>query len=213
MVINDTFFVNLNNNSAYVLGLLFSDGYMYKEGSKHRVSLTLKSEDGYLVKQVAKMMDAEKYVYEAVYSGLGRCTLNMNSKVMYNTLLWLGMTPRKSLTIEYPNIDSILNKYFIRGYFDGNGCFTSRYNYRVDGTPKLWGRASIQCGSLSFIERVAQILKEEVNVDSVLDVKRTCKDLRFRVEGYKRLFDYLYSDTNLFLIRKKIKFEEFLKTR
>ena len=42
------------------------------------------------------------------------------------------VTPRKSLTLEYPNLMNWINmRHFIRGYFDGDGCvsYNGKRNY------------------------------------------------------------------------------------
>lgn len=109
---NDTFFNVLTPVSAYVLGLWFADGYMYSDGSKHRVSLTLKGSDRYLIDKVALLWQSK--VYYKCYNGFYRATTQVNSKVMYNSLLELGGSPRKSLTVKFPKgVDAQLVRHFI----------------------------------------------------------------------------------------------------
>ena len=61
-----------------------------------------------------------------------RCRWSITNKHLWETLNSYGCTPRKSLTLRFPNISIFKNKNliydFIRGYFDGDGCFsTSKY--------------------------------------------------------------------------------------
>ena len=57
-----------------------------------------------------------------------RCRWNISNKHLWNSLNTLGCTPRKSLTLQFPDINIFsspeLVKHFIRGYFDGDGCLS-----------------------------------------------------------------------------------------
>jgi hypothetical protein len=41
---------------------------------------------------------------------------------MYKDLIGLGLSPRKSLKMRFPKVSSSVLSFFIRGYFDGDGC-------------------------------------------------------------------------------------------
>ena len=123
---------------AYWLGFLFADGnlsvpsYTTKEGKikngRYKISLELKAEDIEHLKKFAKAIDYEKEIKTVKCSGYDdttkRCRLMFNNKHMWNTLNNLGCTPRKSLTLQFPNISEKLEIPFIRGYFDGDGCLS-----------------------------------------------------------------------------------------
>jgi len=57
-----------------------------------------------------------------------RSRVCVSNKHFWNTLNDLGCTPRKSLTLKFPDINIFKSKdlirHFIRGYFDGDGCFS-----------------------------------------------------------------------------------------
>ena len=57
-----------------------------------------------------------------------RCRCAVTDNHFHNRLIELGCTPQKSLTLKFPD-ESIfkskdLIRHFIRGYFDGDGCFS-----------------------------------------------------------------------------------------
>ena len=52
------------------------------------------------------------------------CVLRIFSLTMYNALVNLGFTNNKSFDYSIPLIPQELIRHFIRGYFDGNGCFS-----------------------------------------------------------------------------------------
>lgn len=57
-----------------------------------------------------------------------RCRWGIRSKHLWEILTNYGCTPRKSLTLQFPNEnifkESSLVKHFIRGYWDGDGCLS-----------------------------------------------------------------------------------------
>jgi intein/homing endonuclease len=59
----------------------------------------------------------------------------ISNKYFWNTLNNLGCIPKKSLRLEFPNENIFKSKdlirHFIRGYFDGDGCFTRHIYYRT----------------------------------------------------------------------------------
>lgn len=209
--VNDNFFSELNEESAYVFGLWSADGYMYKEGTKHRVSLTLKESDRYHVERIASMLDCA--CSTKTYNGFGRTTLTVNSIPMYLDLLRLGGTPAKSCNMLFPSVREDLVRHYIRGVFDGDGCFTTRKVYKVDGTYSLWGRASI-CNGGEFLESLYSKVHDSIGIEGIIGpTKSRAKELRFYISKYRDLYDYLYKDTDLYLIRKEAKFKEYLDFR
>lgn len=52
------------------------------------------------------------------------CCIRIFSLTMYNSLVEKGFTKNKSFDCHIPPLKQDLIKHYIRGYFDGNGCFT-----------------------------------------------------------------------------------------
>lgn len=96
------------------------------------------------------------------------------------SLLKLGVMPRKSLTMKFPYIPEEYLSFFIRGYFDGDGCLYSSLSYG-----KIPPRVMVifTSGSLLFLERLNQRLFDSVGVAS----KRVFRNGRaFRLKYTKR---------------------------
>lgn len=80
------------------------------------------------------MCDFVKCSYDKVkinktnFEGVFRCRLTLISPHLTSRLVSLGCTERKSLTLQFPDVNMFLNKklirHFIRGYFDGDGCIS-----------------------------------------------------------------------------------------
>lgn len=64
----------------------------------------------------------------------GACRIQINSSELCSGLVNLGCTPNKTLTIKYPSSDIVpvhLQKHFVRGFFDGDGCLYTNLNTKT----------------------------------------------------------------------------------
>jgi len=126
---------------------------------------------------------------------------------MYEDLLKLGLTPRKSLTIEFPkNVPNQYLSHFIRGYFDGDGCVAIMKGKGKKGQPILKGIAVIfTSGSRVFLEGLSRKVHEFSN----FDIRNIYSGsgayyLKYSTSESVEFFKFLYGDNilDLFLKRK-----------
>jgi hypothetical protein len=115
------FFKTWRHDMAYVLGYWFADGNMYFQSGA----------GGYFVSIGSKDVTHLQNVREVIGAGtLTRITdsdvfkLVICRKEMYDDLLRLGGTERKSLTLTWPDVPDEFLADFIRGYIDGDGSLT-----------------------------------------------------------------------------------------
>jgi hypothetical protein len=113
-----TFFSSWSAPMAYVLGYWFADGNIYSQPSC----------GGYTVSIGSKDLAHLELLRETI--GLGRLTRITGSdvfklvicrKAMYEDLLRLGGSERKSLTLTWPHVPDEQLPHFVRGYIDGDG--------------------------------------------------------------------------------------------
>lgn len=121
----------------------------------------------------------------------------------------MGITIRKSLSIKFPNVEDKFKKHVIRGIFDGDGSvYVNRTSTNYKGIRKTYTyiNASITTGS----EKMGIKLKEIFNANGI--GATIIKDSRgksvwyvkiYSRENIRKLFDYLYNDSEVFLKRKK----------
>lgn len=131
---NQDYFENIDNeHKAYWLGFLYADGYV--NSKKNVVSLRIKRDDDYILKQFAKDLDSNipvKYyshtnklpnsdkIHTLHYASITIC-----NKKIKEDLIKQGCLENKTLILNFPfHIPSYLYKDFIRGYMDGDGCVT-----------------------------------------------------------------------------------------
>lgn len=113
---NVDFFKTLTDNSAYVLGLIYTDGCLSK--SSYTFSITLRTEeDSKLLEKIGMLLRNSTFVSKAKN---GNNTLSCQYKEMYEDLLDWGLHPNKSRTIS-PDERLKNNRHFWRGVIDGNG--------------------------------------------------------------------------------------------
>lgn len=113
--VNKDFFKTWSCEMAYVLGFFCADGNI-----PHTLDcITFDQKEREILEKVKKLMQAEHIIKHYKHQDIH--SLQIGSKEIVNDLLQLGITPRKSLTIKFPNVPKEFLNHFIRGNFDGDG--------------------------------------------------------------------------------------------
>lgn len=203
--INDSYFENIDTpEKAYFLGLIFSDGNLFK----NTISISLKEDDGYILKYYNYLFQKKPIsiilnTSEIMKNRKTQHKLTITNKNICSDFKRHGLISDKSLNIEPPkNIHPTLLRYFILGYFDGNGCI-----YVKNTNPKvcLFNIA----GSLSMIKFIQDKLIESTQLTHTkITPYKNIFYLRYSGRGnIKQIFEYLYGDVNIpYLTRKYDKF-------
>jgi hypothetical protein len=132
---------------AYVLGWIASDGCI----SRNEISLKLHEKDIEAVELVRDELAPLHKITHRQDGNSGRSPMaefRVSSAQMREDLEHLGITPRKSLTLRYPEILPHLNNSFILGCFDGDGCL-----YR---SPAGYYRWTLVSASVPFLREVQE---------------------------------------------------------
>lgn len=132
----------------YFLGYFFADGCL----SSKNYNCGLSSVDTYHLVRIAQVIG---YAGQPRHTGKNVYSLTIYSKAVHDTLMGFGLTPRKSLTIQWPpGIPEWFLGDFIRGYFDGDGSVTLR---NLRSCPPSIG-VRFTSGSKPFLESLRSIL-------------------------------------------------------
>ena len=111
-------------------------------------------------------------------------------------LLKMGCGEQKSLTLCFPNnIPDVLLRHFIRGYIDGDGCFTF-----IDKDRKMPTLKINILGTYEFLERLSEIF------GSSKPKKTKSKVFKLDISGNTKalaIANWLYRDAAIFLTRKR----------
>lgn len=203
----DSFYFNQIDTpaKAYWLGLLYADGCVSSDSSKHELELGLKDEEH--VKKFKEALGAYNHKITTVtdkrWSQI--CYIyhfSIKDKQLYNDLIKWGCTPNKSLTLgKIPNIPRDYISHFIRGYFDGDGSLhwvNSTNNYRI-----------AFCGTKAFLKD----LTKELVLPNTSPQARESKDYQIQIMGRHqvyRVLEYMYKDSTP-EIRLNRKYDLYLK--
>lgn len=208
-------------NQAYWFGYLMADGNNHISKRDNSPIISLSSTDKDHMIKFADFVETDKPICfcsnEKIRNSGGKSKdqyrLQLISKHLSDSLSSLGCTPRKSFTLQYP-LETMLPKHlerdFIRGYFDGDGCFGYVLR-RNSAYPEGWVTI---VGTKDFLESMATHVAETLNIR--VSVIKHCKIFRLNIYGTKqtiKFMEWLYKDTDLFLQRKYDKYHYFLELR
>lgn len=133
-----------------------------------------------------------------------KCHLGITSKKIFDDLSRFNITPAKTKTYDMPEwlIQHKMVNHFMRGYFDGDGSFY-KLTKKNRITPQLY--FSIR-GNLSFLDKYRQILNNNCdNIESFGTIRVNSGIGLLEYGGNnicKRLVNYLYNNSNIYLNRK-----------
>jgi len=194
---------------AYFLGFIFADGCLIDNPEEYRYRLNIKihNKDEDILERFISLLDSEIKIWRS--KGRDISEIGFSSRKMINDLKNTGLHQNKTYTIEYPKIDEKLERHFLRGYFDGDGCIRINEDKR-DKSKR--GDLRIVGGSVKFMETLNERMSKlfGVNINKVYGPKN--KQYKFigwaGMSDIEQIYNGFYYDTDLFLIRKKIIFDE-----
>ncbi len=207
--VNENYFKIWSPNMAYILGFIFADGCLveYRNGY-HGLDIT--SKDLNHLRLIKEKLNAEHKIGKKERG----FRLQIRNRDIYNDLIKLGLTPRKSKIISFPEIPKRYSFHFIRGLFDGDGSVMVWRESRWRHTWQI--RTSFTSGCQRFLQDLERYLRNSVDLleDKVSPVKRGYHLRYVSMSGCIALYKFMYQgNTNLYLKRKKDKFELFLSLK
>lgn len=197
---NRGFFKRWSREMAYVLGVIVTDGNLASD--KPRVMIAQRERE--LLDKVSTLMGCDGGIS---WTGNQTYRLSFQSPEVYADLLALGLTPRKSLTIQWPHVPKLYLRDFIRGCWDGDGSVSFR-KWRA-------ASASYYSGSLAFMEGMRRALvrlgipEETVNIQRIRRPNSVYYQIHLKRHRAAPLFEILYANTpeTMCLSRKRKIFE------
>lgn len=181
------FFVNLSVISAYWAGFIAADGTLFNRDKNVAISLN-KRDIGHLYKFVKAVKSNAQVGYIKSNDSV---RVSIYSKPLFDSLIKLGITPNKSLTITQVNVASSLMSHFIRGVFDGDGWINGR-----EVTHVQFGIA----GNKPFLQQIQDIFIRRCNVNKVRlyplpPSGRACR-LQYTGSQIFKILNFLYKNSS-----------------
>jgi len=206
--VDDYFFDEIDSEeSAYILGFMFADGWV-SEQYKQMV-ITLKYDDVELLEKINKAMNSNFPIkshyakYSDKHKSTKKCSIQITSHRIYDNLNKMGCIPRKTDSLHFPQFlkSGKFIRHFLRGYFDG------------DGTVYVDRNGSICFGIISTKE-FCEEYKLHLPCNSKAKITKEYRSEKnvyyFKIGGnniVKSIYEFLYEDSTIFLSRKKEVFE------
>lgn len=202
--LNENFFENIDSESkAYYLGLLISDGNVFKEdsGRQASISITLDDNDKYILEKFKNELNTNTSINS---DGRGCSQIAVRSNKMADDLAKLGIVPRKSYYTYLPNIDKKYMNHLIRGIFDGDGSITAKESH---GSSNGYLHAFSFCGSEQLMKDLSEYLFTTLKLHRkprVYNYKdRKLSEIKIHSINDMYLFgDWMYNNATIYLTRK-----------
>lgn len=213
--LDEHYFENIDNEEkAYFLGLIVSDGCIYSQNMRSSmVTITLQGCDKYILERFIKCIKSNKHITS---DGRGCFEIQILSDIMVNDLKKYGLFENKSLHTIFPKkLPKDLYCHFIRGLIDGDGSI-SFYN-RQNRCCHVKAIRFCQ-GNKKFVEDFIKFLHDNIGTKmiNVYQEKENLWSCAYRANSDMiLLINYLYKDATIYLTRKKEKcdliYKEFIK--
>ena len=191
-----------SEEKAYWLGFIWADGYISNSPNNLNVKTVYQFELSLGLKDVEHLTKFKNFMSYSkdITIDSYRCRFIVANKHLWNTLNSYGCTPKKSLTLKFPNENIFkstdLIRHFIRGYFDGDGCITRYVNIRtVSPHIEVIGTSDILNNILKYSNSEATFRHDSRHSEETLF-------LDWNKEQGIKFINYLYTDCSVFLDRK-----------
>jgi len=198
---------------AYWLGFITADGCVYhgSDSNSYRLQINLASIDRYMLERFQQDLHSDyKIACKKSRTDAGNireiCELKINSTALCDALMRLGVTPRKTSCCKMPPIPAELYPHYIRGYFDGDGCISWKYNKP--------GRSRIDIvGNDSFLEELQCIFLHN-GIESYIypmvstEIVETLSIVN--LDMIELAYHFMYDNSTFHMTRKYDKFQTFL---
>lgn len=195
---------------AYILGLLWADGC--NDVNLGKIQLQLQERDVEILETINKLTSNDRPLYltplhDKNPNWQNAYTLILKSYHMSKVLNNYGMVPRKSLVLEFPScLDRSLYRYFILGYFDGDGSISYNANTKALNVSIV--------GTYMFLKTLQNIC-EELGIKTFLRSKNDGDNAicTFGITNKNdriNFLNWMYFESTIKIERKYLKYQQCL---
>lgn len=191
---------------AYWLGFICADGYLVEDKGSFVVGIQLSIKDIEILENFKNYLKSEKpiqiinKVNKDLYQTFAR--LHIGNKQMFKDLVNLGITPKKSLTLQniLKNIPYKYRDSFIIGYHDGDGSVILPKG-KIKQTTNKWYPSHSTNISIRGTKELLEAFKLHLNINTKLVYNKTYV---LNINTKKDVIRFLkcYNNLNFFLGRK-----------
>lgn len=191
-------FEELTEDALYWSGFIAADGHINHKNVTPRLEIMLAYQDRAHLEKLRSFVKAKKdKVVDRNNNGYPASRFSFKSKDICNRLEFLG--------IKGPDLSNELSseRHFWRGVIDGDGWISKDTNYlaiELAGQPYL-------------LERYREFLRESFSISPKMRKDSTKNSYKVKLGGRTGypVVDYLYTDSSIFLDRKKKRADEYVR--
>lgn len=215
-ILNENIFETIDTEEkAYWLGFIVADGSIQKmKCNTYRLAILLARKDRNHLEKFKEFLLTEQPIKDSSTTLNGKIHLNtcirINSTKMCNDLMNKKVFPKKSTKEIFPKdkIPEFLYRHFIRGYFDGDGCFSYYFNKK----------RNCIVGSLNFIGSYDLLSEIQLDFKNISEIKAKIREngsiFTFTIsKDLEKLMEYMYKDSSVYLERKRKKYNDYLSLK
>lgn len=179
-------FNSYTKESCYWAGFLAADGRI---DINHTIGLELNGKDKSTILQFKNDLVSDHAIYyrsETDAYSIRFCDKEIAESLAYN----FSVTVDKTHNLHLPILPEAMYPHYIRGHFDGDGCFTEFFNNR----PTASFRVYITSGSLKFLQELAEFLIN-MNVTSGSSISKkaaNCWHIQYGIKDSTSFLNYIY---------------------
>lgn len=189
---------------AYWLGFIMADGNIDKRC--YTLRILLQHRDNKHLIEFKQFINTDAPIKEYwKTTRFGRChvaEIEIYRRKIIEDLRKYNVIPNKTLKLKFPNIPKEYYPDFIRGYFDGDGCF-SLGRHKVQRNQLTF---DISSGTKSFLEKIQRILISELKLFKTKIARRKGANCyRLSYTGNRqvpKICNFLLQNSNVKLGRK-----------
>ncbi len=207
--VDEDYFDHWSSKMAYILGYICADGNIAWDTQRGYQSLTITAsmKDKAHLERIRKILKSSKTLLYSPSTKSYRLIVN-NRKICLR-LMNLGIFPKKSLILKFPKVPKKYIKDFVRGYIDGDGSL--KYFARKRSP---YFEIMICSGSKSFIMTLNDKIYQNLAIKSkIFQAGANCYILRYCCSRGRKLAEWMYNQSEIYLIRKFSQYEKALCPR
>jgi len=191
---DESVFDTLDEETSYWIGFLMADGCLY---NGNQVNLLLGKRDrDHLLKYQRFLKSTHKINDNTNKKGISTCQLRFRSKKVYDRLVALGFTLRKTGSEKAPE-ELKYSPYFWRGVIDGDGCISRS---GVDQDRVTLANSERLCNE--FYQFAIKVTGANPNLNPVIPLEGVYQCALYG-DNCRKVLAALYASSNIHLDRKR----------
>jgi hypothetical protein len=193
--------IEWSSNFAYAIGLLTTDGCLSKDG-RH---IDFTSVDIEQIENFKLCLGLScKTGIKDNGSGFKAFRVQFGDVIFYEFLKTIGITPKKSLTLNRIKVPDIFFFDFLRGHYDGDGTFYSYWDSRWKSSHMFY--LEFISASKKHVQWLQKEIKKRIAVKG--SISNTTKNqsvflLRYAKREALEIIHKMYYDTNVVHLSRK----------